>query len=294
MESIPDNLLSQLITTPSPEDPISVSNATAIPTISILPTPAFCLKTKAIQSNEKIFINVCTSDAMKKPRDVTDEELVEIIRTQDSSQFRVPLSLGEPRTELDRSNNACVVYDVIVHSSLYAESQRRPLVMEFLLLLTVEGLEAKYGLELNREMRRMQNIKYMGLPTEHRVRTESKPRIEMEESDAIESNSYSPLITEVSSVTSQAIPAPTPEYTLTKDPPNGPPAYIVLETKLHLLRSSKHLELSVGEDRVLLTASPNRYHLDLCLPYYVMPGQVGAQFDKKTKTLTLTMSVQEP
>ena len=293
MESLPDSLLSQLVTAPG--DSISANNATDVPsTISILPTPAFCLKTKSVQSNEKIFINVCTSDAMKKPRDVTDEELVEIIRTQDSSQFRVPMSLGEPRTELDRSNNACVVYDVMLHSSLYAESQRRPLMMEFLLLLTVEGLEAKYELELNREMRRMQNIKYMGTPTEHRIRTQSKPRIEMEESEAIDSNSYSPLITEVSSLASQGVAAPKPEYTLTKDPPNDHPAYIVLETKLPLLRSSKHVALSVGEDRLVLTAHPNRYHLDLCLPYYVIPGQVGAQFDKKTKILTLTMSVQKP
>ena len=293
MESLPDSLLSQLVTTPSTDDSLPVDSA-VIPCISIIPSPAFCLKTKSNLSNEKIFINVCTSDAMKKPRDVTDDELVEIIRTQDSSQFRVPLSLGEPRTELDRSNNACVVYDVIVHSSLYAESQKRPLVMEFLLLLTVEGLEAKYGLELNREMRRMQNIKYMGTPAEHRIRTQSKPRIEMEEGDAIECNSYSPLITEVSSQTSsQTVTARTPEYTLTKDPPSGQPAYIVLETKLPLLRSSRHLDLSVGEDRILLMAHPNRYHLDLCLPYYVIPGQVGAQFDKKSKILTLTMSVQK-
>ncbi|KAI6660521.1 PIH1 domain-containing protein 1 [Oopsacas minuta] len=274
MDTLPDNLLSQLVTSPSTGDNLPINDTTP-QSINILPTPVFCLKTKLNNTNDKIFINVCTSDQMKKPPDVTDEELIKIIRTQDCSQYRVPLSLGEPRTELDRSHNACVVYDVIVHSCLYTESQKRPIMMEFLLLLLVEGLEAKYDIELNREMRRMQNIKCMGTPTEHRIRTQSKPRIEMEENDdVIESNTYSPLITEVNTNT-QSVSSPIPEYTLTKDPPDTHPEYIVLEAKLPLLKSSKHVELNIGEDRIVLTAHPDRYHLDLCLPYYVIPGQDG-------------------
>lgn len=291
METLPDDLLSQLMTNPTTAENIPTGDTTPF-SIDIMPTPAFCLKTKLLDSNDKVFINVCTTDEMKKPRDVTDEELIKIIQTQDASQFRVPLSLGEPRTELDRSHNACVVYDIILHTCLYEESLKRPRMMEFLLLLVVEGLEAKYELELNREMRRMQNVKYMGTPVEHRIRTQSKPKIEMEENDVIESNTYSPLIAEVSTQP-EAVTSSTPEYTLTKDPPDTYPEYIVLETKLPLLKSCKHVELDVGEDRIVLTAHPNRYHLDLCLPYYVIPGQAGAQFDKKTKLLSVTMSVQK-
>lgn len=117
METLPDDLLSQLMTNPTTAENIPTGDTTPF-SIDIMPTPAFCLKTKLLDSNDKVFINVCTTDEMKKPRDVTDEELIKIIQTQDASQFRVPLSLGEPRTELDRSHNACVVYDIILHLSL--------------------------------------------------------------------------------------------------------------------------------------------------------------------------------
>ena len=291
MDNIPENLVNQLLTAPPPSE--APQYADTIPSVNIRPTPAFCLKTKSVDKGEKIFINVCTSEEMKAPRDVTDEELLEIIKKQDASQFRVPLSLGEPRTELDRAQNACTVYDIVVHPSLHTEAQTRDVMMEFLLLLIVEGVEAKYEVDLNREMRRMQHIKYMGTPAEHRIRIHSKPRIEMEESES--GNSYSPLITEEPTLSNEPaqVAAPEPEYTLTKDPPKGHPDHIVMETKLPLVKSSKHMQLSVGEDRIVLTAQPNRYHLDLCLPYYVIPEEAGAQFNKKSRVLTLTMSVKK-
>ena len=93
METLPDDLLSQLMTNPTTAENIPTGDTTPF-SIDIMPTPAFCLKTKLLDSNDKVFINVCTTDDMKKPRDVTDEELIKIIQTQDASQFRVPLSLG--------------------------------------------------------------------------------------------------------------------------------------------------------------------------------------------------------
>ncbi len=70
---------------------------------SFLPEPGFCLKTKAASGSEKVFLNVCSSADIALPRDISEEELVALIENMEDAafQFRVPMSLGEPHTELD-------------------------------------------------------------------------------------------------------------------------------------------------------------------------------------------------
>ncbi len=65
----------------------------------------FCLKTKRLgdeTTNEKIFINVCTSSQINPPREITEEELIEIVKSEDPGRYRVPISLGEPVADLDK------------------------------------------------------------------------------------------------------------------------------------------------------------------------------------------------
>ena len=49
----------------------------------------------------------------------------------------------------------------------------------------------------------------------------------------------------------------------------------------------------MDEDRVVLdTLEPSQFHLDIDLAYYVKNGKVGAQFNRKTKKLVVTMPTQ--
>ena len=43
----------------------------------VAPHPGWCLKTW-FKSGEKLFVNVCTSDAVLKPKDLSEEEVREI------------------------------------------------------------------------------------------------------------------------------------------------------------------------------------------------------------------------
>ena len=72
--------------------------------IEFIPKPGFVLKTKTLKG-EKVFINICTSEKVPSPRDISEEELAELIssETADPTQFRVPMSLGEPHAEVDKS-----------------------------------------------------------------------------------------------------------------------------------------------------------------------------------------------
>ena len=125
----------------------------------------FCLKTKRIgdeTNNEKIFINVCTSSQINAPREITEEELIDIVKSEDPGRYRVPISLGEPVADLDKrlysyfslfmlnilfssDGQACIIFTVIIHPDFFRRAQTSTTFMNFLLTLIYEGLESKYS-----------------------------------------------------------------------------------------------------------------------------------------------------
>jgi len=50
--------------------------------------------------------------------------------------------------------------------------------------------------------------------------------------------------------------------------------------------------LDIGEDRLLLTVRSHVYHLDIFLPFDLIREECGAQFNRMTKILTVTMPVK--
>lgn len=79
----------------------------------------FCLKTKRLDdpsTNEKVFINVCTSPQITAPREITEEELIEIVKSEDPGRYRVPISLGEPVADLDKRDYRRVCPAPLHHS----------------------------------------------------------------------------------------------------------------------------------------------------------------------------------
>ena len=65
-----------------------------------LPTPQFVMKLRN-SKEEKVFINICTSEKIPPAKDITEETLVEVLESEDPTQYRVPMSLGEPHVEVD-------------------------------------------------------------------------------------------------------------------------------------------------------------------------------------------------
>lgn len=75
----------------------------------------FVLKTKTAEKGEKIFLNICQSAEIAAPKDITEEELVKLIEKMETENaafhFRVPMSLGEPHTELDNCKKfVCICF----------------------------------------------------------------------------------------------------------------------------------------------------------------------------------------
>ncbi|XP_031600780.2 PIH1 domain-containing protein 1 [Oreochromis aureus] len=234
----------------------------------IRPEPGMCVKTFSEPDKEKVFINVCQSNSVPPPPELSREKLVELLQSDDPSGFRVPMSLGEPHTEIDNSSQGCTAYDVVINQDFFQKCQKDPLFQQFVILVSVEGLENKYNLELSREWKVLKNRKFLGSVSEQNIRT--KNRLVIEELQP---------------------PLPRPEFTLIVEPPAGDPEYLIAEIKLPGVGSSRSLVLDVGEDRLVLTARPSLFHLDIFHPFLVDQENSVAQYNSSTQILTVTMPV---
>lgn len=68
----------------------------------ILPKPGFVIKTKN-EAGEKVFMNILASSELPAPKDISDAELQQLLDDPDATQFKVPLALGDPHAETDKS-----------------------------------------------------------------------------------------------------------------------------------------------------------------------------------------------
>ncbi|XP_073517769.1 PIH1 domain-containing protein 1-like [Phyllobates terribilis] len=115
----------------------------------IRPQPGFCIKTRT-SKNTKIFINICKSNQIPAAPDLTEQELVSILESDDPSGYRVPMSLGEPHVEVDNSGGGCTAYDIVINGTFFEKIKNNELFREFFITVAMEGLENKYEMELSR------------------------------------------------------------------------------------------------------------------------------------------------
>jgi HSP20 family molecular chaperone IbpA len=193
---------------------------------------------------------------------------------------------------MDKSGKGCTVYDIVINPSFLDKTEADPVFMQFFLSIVFDGLEQKYSVVLDRVCTRLKRKKALGQPADQMVRTSKKPLI-MEMKSEEKANINNTLIQEVPNE-DQKNRAPSPEYVIYREPAKGKPEFMVLEVKLPGVRSSKHFTLDAGEDRVVLeTTGPATFYLDIDLAYYVINSDIGAQFNRKTKVLTVTLPVQK-
>uniref|UniRef100_A0A3B5LTI4 PIH1 domain-containing protein 1 n=1 Tax=Xiphophorus couchianus TaxID=32473 RepID=A0A3B5LTI4_9TELE len=237
---------------------------------------SLCVKTFSEPNKQKVFINICQSTSVPPPPELSREELVQLLQSEDPSGYRVPMSLGEPHAETDNNSQGCTAYDVVINQDFFQKSQKDPLFQQFVILVSVEGLENKYSLELNRDWKVLKNRKFLGSVSEQNIRTKGRPVIQ-------ELQPQYSLICPLAAVQ--------PECSLVVEPPTGHPEYLIAEIKLPGVSSSRSLVLDVGEDRLVLTARPSLYHLDIFHPFLVDQQNSVAQYNKSTQILTVTMPV---
>ncbi|CAH8466496.1 unnamed protein product [Dicrocoelium dendriticum] len=258
----------------------------------ILPTEGFCVKLKTTKQ-EKVFVNVCHSEKVPAPREISEAELQSILEDiEGSPPFKIPMSIGEAHVETDAAGKACTAYDVIIHPNFLKQVRSSELFEAFLMTVIFEGLESKYGVTLERNWIILKNKKALGRLQEQHVRAESRPAIV--ELDTPVPGFKPTLIQEmpVQRDINLSVQGEVPQYTLTAVPDAKNPEYLVFQTKLPKLRSSRGVMLDVASDLLQLTTRSQVYTLQTVLDPPVDEEATAAEFNRDNQVLTVTMPVR--
>lgn len=253
----------------------------ALPAITVIPDAGMCVKSKNVQE-QKFFINFCKINAIPPARPISEEALQAIIASEDyATDYKIPMSLGAPRNEKDKSGKDCLACDVAVNSVWYDETMQDSLTFTtFLVNLAMEGLCDKYGDVCNIDRQNwsiLRNKRYMGKLQRHTI----EQRANMTKIQDLSQDTAGPTTTKLEK----------PQLILVKEPHDAEhPKRLVATINLPRMVSRTQISLEVGEDRLVMLGD-KYYSLDIFLPYMIVPSSSHANFHREDRVLTVTMKV---
>lgn len=129
-------------------------------------------------NNEKCFINICTSDGIPSPEDITAVQLTVILSSETPSNYKVPMSITELRLTPDKSGKDAIVCDVAIHPDFFRKVEALNIFRDFLITIIFEALDTKYDIQINRESWIiLKNRKSMGVLVKHRVQNRDVQKV---------------------------------------------------------------------------------------------------------------------
>ncbi|XP_039950456.1 PIH1 domain-containing protein 1 [Bactrocera tryoni] len=292
----------------------------------VQPKPGICIKSFKTNTNDKFFINVCQTEEIPPPEDITEEQLADILQSEVPSSFRIPMSISDPRVTKDKSNNSVDVCDIAINPTFFVKIQKSLLFKDFFLALIAEALNDKYNVQIKVEKSIiLQNRKFIGTLVRHRVRnkdvktvlnsykqpTEEDKR-KLEELGKPSGGKNVPLVQEIdtnemnvlkqkseqlklnSSKIKEAISlagSTVPEFKLRAKLAKEEVQEIQAEFYLPKCISSNEITLDIGEDRILLESMKHGYMFDKFVNYRLNQERTRAIFDKTNKMLQVRIPV---
>ncbi|CAD6999752.1 unnamed protein product [Ceratitis capitata] len=288
-----------------------------------------CIKSFKTNTDEKFFINVCQSEEIPPPEDITEEQLADILQSEAPSSFRIPMSISDPRITKDKSNNSVDVSDIAINPKFFVKVQKSLLFKDFFLALIAEALNDKYNVQIKVEKSIiLQNRKFIGTLVQHRVRNndvktvinsykqpseeDKKKLAQLEGANAIGGGKKAPLVQEInanelnvlkqkseeikqnSTNIKQAISlagSSVPEFKLRAKLCEEEVEEIHAEFYLPKCISSNEITLDIGEDRILLESMKRGYMFDKFVNYRLNQERARAIFDKTNKMLQVRIPV---
>lgn len=294
-----------------------------LPFKTVKPVPGFCIKAHKALDDTKIFINICQTDAIPSPQELSEAALMDLLISEKPSSYKIPMSICEPRQVKDKLGKDVTACDIAVNPSFIKKVEKILLFREFLTTIVFEAMETKYNIPIKEDTWQiLKNRKSMGNLVSHRIQqrdvqkvkeyykepedvgSSKKPLIEEVASDFIvksSSNKKKSFVTEIEEVSKDYVPNPTklavsqantkkPEYRLIEEICDGKSTHLVGEFYLPDCNNMKEISLEVNEDRILLEVRKHGYLFDGFFPVMIDTSCSGAQFDTTTKVLTVTMT----
>ncbi|CAD1480255.1 unnamed protein product, partial [Heterotrigona itama] len=241
-----------------------------------------CIKTKN-DNGEKIFLNICTSDKIPSPDDISDAKLFEIL-SQENPEFVIPMSIGSERFETDKGGSLCLTYDIVINTTYFKKCQTNKNFLLFTISVIMDGVSNKFDKTLKIEDHViLKNRKVLGKLQQHRIE-DRKPRTytqtekqlieEIKTQDIHEKENKNKL----ENVSSDTVVNLKQDYVLLK---------CLKETSIHLIGlfqipngiTKEEIEVLLNQDRIVITIDKTDLTYDLSVPYIINIAQTKCVLD---------------
>ena len=298
-----DDPLSSLFPSQKPKNPLSsLLPEEEYQSVTVVPKPGLCIKSKNA-AGSKFFINLCKLSEIPAPPPIDESELSRMIEAEDyTNLWKVPMSLGAPRRESDKSGGECWAAEVAVNSAWFDQKMvSSELFTSFVITIAMEGLYDKYGEDARLDRDKwtvLKNKKFLGdkCPA-HTIQLRQNIGIQhIEESssrqESVKEVKKSLIIEEIGAEPSKLNSHTEPEFEIRREP-HTDPVQLKCRVSLPGVTSVSDLSLDVGEDRIVVSCVKTNHLLDIFLPYNMDVNKTTATFalDKHDLHLTLPLLV---
>ncbi|RUS22212.1 pre-RNA processing PIH1/Nop17-domain-containing protein, partial [Endogone sp. FLAS-F59071] len=283
--------------------------------IEVEPQPGFVCRTVMTAKTERyvegtrVYINVCYAAEIPEPPTVPEQEIQKALNADPGATYQVPMSLGKPRTEVDRAEKTILIFDACINTNPYIRAEGDLDYRLYIFELAMELVNEKEGVSLSREFT-MPNIKSKGAIPKRIVRVPRPPLISnITSASKTASSKVQPVDSgrrRAVDMAGSTVKAKTGDVIVTAITPMakgqqatprheiGGPENGKLSISIHIpeLPSTSVATVDI-EPRRLIFDSPGKYFLDVTLPVEidVVGGLHRARFWKKKRVLVVDMAV---
>ncbi|KAG2386373.1 hypothetical protein C9374_002819 [Naegleria lovaniensis] len=289
-----------------------------LPDSIVIPKASFCIQCSSTDKKAKqYFVNICSSDKVEMYK---EEKATQ--QNKKGTQFKIPLIVGHPRDSEKET-----VIDVVFNTKTCERALKDLLFKNFICELSLDYVEKKCNVTLKKNYyTEVLGLKSKGDPSSLTIQSLlSNDREKFEPNSLLKSfgkeiethmkeddhdkelqmpqpktSTKSNLIQEVNEpmtpkfeiVYKNAFDMSEYTYSAYTSSNRTKPSEIGVRIFLPHLDSAAGVDLDVSENFLKLDSTQSaKYHLEVHLPYSVFSDKVSAKFDKKTKTLKVTLAV---
>lgn len=288
----------------------------------------FCVKSYTRISKKKYFLNICTSDGIPPPEDISVDQLTTILSSETPNSYKIPMSITELRKTTDKSGQEATVGDVAIHPNFFKKIQDSSVFCDFFMIIVFEALDKKYNVQINNETWVIfKNRKCMGTLEKHRVQNrdvktvyQSYQNSTNDHKNFIEDleNSFEPkqkhkgksLVTELtldgaaklriqnnintainSNEKTNANVQRKPLYRLFKRVHNAKKSHIVGEFYLPEISSASECNVFTAKNRFCLHTEAGNYFMDMHIEHDLILDQTYAAFNAEKHVRFVTSNL---
>ena len=232
------------------EEITQIENERGMSVVFINPKPGYVLKTKNTKTDSKVFVNICSDDNIEKPH-----SKVEKMSGSQGLQWSIPYSQSQPRQDIDKGGEKCMVYDVIFHPDTLYLAEKDVRLREVVHSTALDAIQQSFDVLTDRNNLKFPKMKFKGVFRPTVIRRPTNPDVAPSEPAVLSKPSMEEILPEVAQ-----LKVSKPEYSIKYRSPvdlqdhviqpagqvsSVRPKEMVINIKLPLLSSAAGVDLDV-------------------------------------------------